>query len=240
MTQCDAPKISVNRTYEIDVDDVGSVPHCTEIQKQTDERNLYSSPYQTEPVYESPLSLREELNLNTTERRTSTEKRGRRSKTNDIYERTNDETLPNRRCHTGYSYATNTENVIPRFSQPFAYDNPLVEEGHEYEESLGNSRFSKNVLYDDISSSNTLKIQGVRDIKTGVPERDSYYHKESSRKQRASCVQIFTLLLSILACLIGTFALLVALGKIKLNGKFVHCKHIVDTHMRHHIVDSTV
>ncbi len=63
----------------------------------------------------------------------------------------------------------------------------------------------------------------VHDITTGAPKRNSCCGNEGSGsrqiRQRASCVQIFTLLLSILACLLGIFALLVASRKIKLNGK---------------------
>ena len=217
MTEGNAPKTSINKTYELDVDDIGSVPHCPEIQKQTDERYLYSAPYQTEPVYESPLCL--ELNANTTQRRESAEGKGRRSKRNDIYETTNDEALPNGRCDTGYSYVTNTGNVISRF----AYDNPVRatsgDVDHEYEESFRNSRSSKNVVYDDIDSPKTLTIQGIRDTKTGAPSR--YSCGNGARKQRANCVQIFTLLLSILACIIGILAFLVASGNVKLKGKFV-------------------
>ena len=223
MTHYQVPNSSTNnKTYDIDVDDVGIVPNCTEIVTQTENKgNLYATPGQAEPVYESPLNLVDELNANSTERRKSAEKRGRRSRTNDIYEATNDETLLNGRCYTGYSYVTNTENVIPRMRH--AYDNPVgaMEEGHEYEESFRNSRFSANVVYEDTDRSKTLTIQGIRDIKTGSSNKHSHRDKSSS-KHRARLLQILTLLWSILACLIAVIALLVASGKIKMNGKFVH------------------
>ena len=219
MTHYQSP--NTNKTYELDVDDVGSVPHCTETPQQTDKGNLYATPIQVDPVYESPLNLGIEFKATPTERRESAEKRGRRSKINDIYEATNDETLLNGRRYTGYSYVTNTDEVVPRMR--VAYDNPIAvrDEPHEYEESFRNSRFSTNVVYEDTNASKTLTIQGIRDIKSDSSKKHSYGDKSGSGKERANCVQIFTLLLSVVACLIGILALLVASGKVKLNGKFV-------------------
>ena len=221
------PAITLGKTYELDIEDVRSVPKCTDISKQTNDSNPYSTPNQ-EPVYESPLCLGVETDHNTTKRRESNDSKGRRSKTNDIYERTNDDTLPNCRSYTGYSYVTNTENVVPRLSQAyFAYDNPARadegERGHVYEESVRNSRFTENIVYDDTSLPRTLPREGIRDIgdtRSGRPSKNSY-NNESTRKQHASCIQIFTLLLSVLACGIAILALLVASGKVHLSGKFV-------------------
>lgn len=209
-----------NKTYELDVDQVRSVPHCTKIQKQTTdhERCLYSTPYQTEPVYESPLTLAIEWNTATNESNETTKRHRGRCKANDIYE-TTDSTLPHEQGFTGYTYVANSENVVPvapRSSQPsFAYDNL----GHEYEESFRKSRFSKNVVYDHLNSSGTLTLEGIRDTKTGSSKRHSPHEIKSSGKKRAGVVQIFTLLLSLLASLIAILALLVASGKVKLNGK---------------------
>lgn len=214
------PTIKLGKTYELDIEDVPSVPKCTDIPKQTNDRNLYTTPNQ-EPVYESPLCLGVETDPNTTQRR-DLESNDSSSKTNDIYERTDDDSLPSCRNYTGYSYVTNTENVVPRLSQAyFAYDNPVRADegnrGHVYEESVRNSRFSENVVYDETG---TLPREGIRDTRSGRPCKHSYYN-ESTRKQHASCIQIFTLLLSLLACGIAILALLVALGSVKLNGKFV-------------------
>ena len=157
-----------------------------------------------EPVYESPLSLPGvEVDPNITQICGSAESKGRRSKKNDTCETTNDvdEALSNKQCHVGYSYVKNTEYVIPQLSQScLAYDNPVRATDGEYEESCINSRVNENGVYDD--------------IKPRAP--NSYGNARSC----ANCVQIFTLPLSILACIIGILALLVASGIVKLNGTF--------------------
>ena len=210
--------INLGKTYELDIEDVPSVPKCTDILSETNGRNLYSNPNH-EPVYESPLCLGVERDANTTQRRESNDSKGGRAKTNDIYERAYDDTLP-----TGYSYVSNTENVVPRLSQAyFAYDNHGREDeadrGHLYEESFRNSRFSDNIVY-DTNSPETLRREGIRDTRSGRPSQHSYKN-DSTRKQHASCIQIFTLLLSGLASGLAILALLVASGSVKLRGKFV-------------------
>ena len=110
-----------------------------------------------------------------------------------------DEALSNNQSHVGYSYVKNTEYAIPPLSQSRpAYDNPVRATDGEYEESCRNSRVNENGVYDD--------------IKPRAP---------NNARSFANCVQIFTLLLSILACIIGILALLVASGIVKLNGMFV-------------------
>ena len=210
--------LNLGKTYELDIEDVPSVPKCTDILNETNGRNLYSSPSH-EPVYESPLCLGVERDANTTQRRESNDSKGGRAKTNDIYERAYDDTLP-----TGYSYVTNTENVVPHLSQAyFAYDNHGHEDeadrGHLYEESFRNSRFSDNIVY-DTNSSETLRREGIRDTRSGRPSQHSHKN-DSTGKQHASCIQIFTLLLSGLACGLAILALLAASGSVKLRGKFV-------------------
>ena len=220
MTHSEVPRTRANPTYELDVDDVGCVPHCTASQKQR--TSVYERPNEVEPVYESPLTLLHESK--TDRRHESTGSNGRRSKRNDIYETTNDDALANGRC-SGYSYVVNTENVLPRLSDSsFARDNLVsATDGenngnHVYEESCRNSRFSENAVYNDSAS---YTLQGIRRIYSDASSKDSR-GRTSDGKQRTSCVQIFALLLSILACLIGIFALVVASGKVKLdNGKFV-------------------
>jgi hypothetical protein len=194
----DAPKTYINKTHELHVGnvvkDAESAPNSgVEIQRQTDEKYQNSTTYHhCEPACESPLSL-------------GVESKGRRSKKNDTCETTNDEALSNKQCHdvvVGYSYAVkNTENVIPRLSQRLACDNLVRAMDGECEESCRNSRVNENGVYNN--------------IKSDAP--NSYGNERSC----ANCVQIFTLPLSILACIIGILALLVASGIVKLNGTFV-------------------
>ena len=149
-------------------------------------------------------------------KRENSESRGRRSKLNDVYEPSNDEKLLN-----DYSYVSNTDSLVAR--SVMAYDNPVREADenrHEYEESnIKNARFSQNVVYVP-NTNQPIKIENVRDTGTGKPKsssRDSF----SPHKRHTSCIQVFTLLLSVLAILIGVLSLLMASRIVQLNSKFV-------------------
>ena len=188
----DAPKTYINKTHELHVGNVVKDAESAPNSGVEIQRQT-DEKYQNSTTYHEP-ACESPLSL-------GVESKGRRSKKNYTCETTNDEALSNKQCHdvvVGYSYVKNTENVIPRsLQQRLACDNPVRAMDGENEESCRNSRVNENGVYNN--------------IKSGAP--NSYGN--------ANCVQIFTLPLSILACIIGILALLVASGIVKLNGTFV-------------------
>ncbi|XP_028398889.1 uncharacterized protein LOC114522415 [Dendronephthya gigantea] len=206
------PKTGSNPVYEMDVDEVVSVPDCTNMKNPTHETNHTYSNHnlngKTEPVYESPMSLSVAA---ATLSRENSENQGRRMRINHVYEESKDGTLPKGQ-NNDYAYVSNRDCLVARSSSVLAYDNPVSsdthnrDKGHEYEESnLKNARFSQNVVYEP-QKQHPIKIEGVRNTGEGKPKTN-----------RMNRVQLFTLLLSILACVLGVVALLVASSVVRIN-----------------------
>lgn len=211
-----------NNAYEMEFPNDQEQP--VDLSSQRDE-NLYSEPYEKETIYDSPLQLGVTASLSSN----SVANTGRRTKRNEVYEK-NDSDDGSRsdsiqRRSSNYSYAVNTDTISLLSSKTpsiFVYNNPVCstedENHHTYEESLArNSRFSQNIAY-VANSEKAFTLENVsHNSKFATTKHSSFSNVD--RKTRLNCIQIFTLMLSILACCIGIMAFLVASDYIELKSE---------------------